>query len=100
LCIVLALLFLYNPFVVASPSGTLTVQHTPSYRATIASSELQNFSPIEPSRIFAIAIVLVFAWLLCSARVHFGRLGRTLDVVASPCRLMSSSLWFRPPPSL
>jgi hypothetical protein len=99
LCFFLALLFLYNPFVAAPPSGTLNIQQNPSYRATIASSELQTFSPTDGSRIFAFALILFFAWLLFSSAPSLGRLEQSNRSSASVCRLMFASLWFRPPPS-
>src|SRR5271165_5685736 len=44
-CIVLALLFLYNPYLVGPcASGSLNVEHPASHRATVGSSELQHFT--------------------------------------------------------
>ena len=100
LCFALTLLFLYNPFVAASPSGTLSIQHNPSYRATIASSELQNFSPPDSSSVFAAAIILLFAWLLFPADLNLRRLKRTPESSTCACRLIFASLWYRPPPTL
>jgi hypothetical protein len=44
LCLLLAGLFLYNPFLAGAGSfGGLNLRHPPSNRATIGSSELQQF---------------------------------------------------------
>lgn len=99
LCALVTLLFLYNPFVAIPPSGNLTVHHNLSYRATIAASELQNYSPTDGSRIFAVAVILFFAWLLFSLDVPLRPLDRAADSGAFTSRLISASLWFRPPPA-
>jgi hypothetical protein len=45
-CVLLAGLFLYNPFLAASrASNSLTVCHPASYRATVGCSELEQFTP-------------------------------------------------------
>jgi hypothetical protein len=103
ICLALALLFLYNPFfVLRSSSEFPNVQRTPSYRSTIASSELQS-SRLTPARpqveIFDEAAVertaLAPATTAPAAR-------RTREIEAPPPQLILvfSSLWFRPPPSL
>src|SRR5258706_4508499 len=44
-CLLLAGLFLYNPFLAAYPSaGNSAVCHPASYRATVGSSELEQFA--------------------------------------------------------
>src|SRR5215467_7667580 len=45
LCVLLACLFLYNPFQAAGHDhGSLMVCHPASYRATVASSEVEQFA--------------------------------------------------------
>src|SRR5438034_2651707 len=45
-CMLVVGLFLYNPFLaINKASGNLTVCHPASYRGTIASSELEQFTP-------------------------------------------------------
>src|ERR1700747_2409509 len=62
-CLLLTLFLLYNPFLgVPSATGKTHVQHPASYRATIASSELQasRENPAE-SLIPALAVSLAMA---------------------------------------
>jgi len=45
-CLLVAITFLYNPLLAtASPMGRQSVSHLPSFRATVASSELLKFTP-------------------------------------------------------
>jgi len=102
-CLLLAGLFLYNPFLaVGRWSGKTAVCHPASYRGTIASSELEQFTP--PNR--GVAALLPDA---DAAQV----LIRYLDLnnstppyyveqedLATPQTGFSSSLWFRPPPTV
>jgi hypothetical protein len=98
LCLLLAVLFLYNPYMTAPGTpGKLSVAHQTSYRATLAASELQQFSaPDGP-----VDTVFAEAWLdafqpdcndLAFAFVH-----PTNDAF-SHLQFLCASLWFRPPP--
>ena len=100
LCLLLVVTFLFNPFLAASTSafGTI-VNHLPSFRATVASSELLKFTPqqkIEQATSFESELP---SW--------FGLPPVTLDGLAlfietrvpSVARYAASgNIWFRPPP--
>jgi hypothetical protein len=102
-CLLLAGLFLYNPFPAASrTSGSLTVCHPASYRGTIASSELEQFTP--PNRgvaallpdADAVQVLIPYLDLNNSTPRYYVE----QEDVATPQTGFSSSLWFRPPPTV
>src|SRR5580658_5140423 len=52
-CLSLIVLLVHNPYLIApAKAGGLNVSHLPSYRATLAASELQHFSPVSAKRHF------------------------------------------------
>ena len=99
-CLLLAILLLYNPFLVALGSAAgLNVHHPASYRATVASSELQRFAPAAGQDLFGFAD---------SAPTQFFHLLPVLSELnilpGSPQintvqRFLCAGLWFRPPPA-
>lgn len=100
LCLLLAITFLYNPFLAASSMiGGQSVSHLPSFRATVASSELLKFKPKE----------IIDA--LTIAEAELPSLESMLPPQPSPLAFRNDSnepvatqyfsvgnLWFRPPP--
>ena|SRR5262252_1091448 len=100
LCLLLAISFLFNPFLAASTSGYGTiVNHLPSFRATVASSELLKFTPEQK-----IGEHVSFE---CELPSWFGLSPLTLDrpallietkVPAAARYASSGNIWFRPPP--
>jgi hypothetical protein len=100
ICFFLALFLLYNPFFgVAHLGNGLEVCHPASHRATVGSSELQHFSPMDgwgclPTADIAQAEVSdplpipVTEILLVS-----------FPVVRLPQQFFGPGLWFRPPPA-
>jgi hypothetical protein len=102
-CVLLAGLFLYNPFLaVGTNSGGLTVCHPASYRATLASSEVEQFAqPNSPStaplpNVSDVQVLLPQLALTHSAPRHYVE----EDLIVRPQTGFSSSLWFRPPPAI
>jgi len=102
ICLLLAALFLYNPFLaIGTNSGGLTVCHPASYRATIASSEVEQFAqPNSPStapltNVTDVQVLLPQLAISYPTRWHYVE----VDVVVTPQTGFSSSLWFRPPPA-
>jgi hypothetical protein len=101
----LAGLFLYNPFLAASAaSGGLTVRHPVSYRATVASCEVEQFAQpnsgatallpnVEDARVLILQLTVIR-----STPRHY--LQEQEEVAATPQTGFSSSLWFRPPPAV
>jgi hypothetical protein len=103
-CVLLAGLFLYNPFLAAGrTSNNLTVCHPASHRATVGSSELEQFT--QPNDTAA-----AFLPNIAGTQELLPRLAATIstqrqsfeveEIVATPQTGFSSSLWFRPPPAV
>jgi hypothetical protein len=98
-CLVLATLLLYNPFIATPQSGhSLEVCHPASHRATVGASELQHFSPAD-------------GWgLLPAVDATEAEVALPLPDPSAPSFLVSPfiplptqrffgpGLWFRPPP--
>ena len=105
MCLLLPLLFLHNPFLAApNSSGHLTVQHPPSYRATIASSELLKFKNPEGLESIVLRSIAFVDWELSKAVILAQPQTRStqpsdLEEILPPAQVPSSSLWFRPPPA-
>ena len=100
-CVTLAILFLYNPYVTlaSSSSGKLTVKHNLSYRATVASSELQHFSPPNARKIFATPLVTATTWLESPLNFVVGEASDVSTQHLCAYQLVCADLWFRPPPA-
>jgi hypothetical protein len=100
-CLLLPVLMLCNPFLAASDSsGTLAIHHPPSYRATVASSELQKFK--NPERHEAIVIAdhdVLEAFSLPLPRWHSSAEYLDTESPFLPDQFLSGGLWFRPPPA-
>jgi hypothetical protein len=100
LCLLLAGLFLYNPFLARADSfGGLNLRHPPSNRATIGSSELQQFRVTDGRSTFAIPEA-------ASIEFHPPLSDHPLAVSDGPAenilpaqQFLCASLWFRPPPA-
>jgi hypothetical protein len=101
LCLLLAALVVYNPYLSATDSSAgLCVRHRASFRATLGASELQHFTPKDSGAARAATAALVLA--------HFPQfrvpqqIARHTGVpqrVAPPEQALPASLWFRPPPA-
>ncbi len=100
-CLTLAILFLYNPFLgMASPGNGLNIRHTDSHRATVGASELQHFSPTSARKIFAVPVATLLGWLVSPVTSAARTLveNKTPSYFVDP--LLCADLCFRPPPSL
>src|SRR5450755_1988007 len=101
MCSLLPLLLLCNPFTVtAKSSEAFSLSHPPSYRATIASSELLKFRNQVSREGIEIADLG-----LCDGFVSFAPMPLRWDdsyvdaaVLIAPGQFPFGSLWFRPPP--
>lgn len=100
MCSLVPLLLLCNPFTaMAKPSEAFSLSHPPSYRATIASSELlklRNQGSREGIEIADLALFDGFVSfpptpLRCDAYVD-------AEILVAPDPFLFGSLWFRPPP--
>jgi hypothetical protein len=99
LCFLLALLFLYNPYLrLTSSSADLNVRHPASYRATVGSSELQHFSPTDGRRVFATTVAILFDWFATPLNSSAGESIEGVTPYFHACKILCTDLWFRPPP--
>jgi hypothetical protein len=101
MCLLLSLLFLYNPYLaVQGPSGALSVGHRPSYRATVAASELSKIENPESRESIAIANPGLFeAFHLLQPQLQALAGHRDTEDLHAADQFLSGNLWFRPPPS-
>jgi hypothetical protein len=103
-CVLLAGLFLYNPFLRASRDANgLTVCHPASHRATVGCSELEQFTrPNDSAAAFLpnTASAQELLWRLVARNSAQRQYAEQEEVVATPQMGFSSSLWFRPPPTV
>jgi hypothetical protein len=100
-CVFLAGLFLYNPFLSARQSfGSVVVCHPASHRATVGSSELEQFTQPTGNMealLPEIDAVQVLILQIVARNSESRRYAREI-VIRIPQTGLSSSLWFRPPP--
>jgi hypothetical protein len=95
----LIVLLLHNPFLIApAKAGGLSVAHLPSYRATVAASELQHFMPASAENEFAVQVATF--WNGPAPLQVDGLQPRITPshVVSNSRQFWCASLWFRPPP--
>jgi len=100
LCLLVALTFLYNPFLGASSLAPYpSVSHPPSFRATVASSELLKFKPKESGEFQAVQNdeVVLLSVAMAPDLDDFSRVEIT-DAPIFLQHLSVGNLWFRPPP--
>lgn len=99
-CLLLAMFLLYNPFLTLLHSGgQVAVDHLARNRATVGASELQHFSPV--SRQSAVEVsVLEETFAIPRAMQGEDPPVILLVIPRIASTDFSSSLWFRPPPSL
>jgi hypothetical protein len=101
LCLLLAALVVYNPYLSATDSSVgLCVRHSASFRATLGASELQHFTPKDSAATLAATATIALVHFL---KFHLPESGeRHTGVpqrVAPPQQALPASLWFRPPPA-
>jgi hypothetical protein len=99
-CLLLAFFFLYNPFLALPHApGKISVSHPPSYRATIAHSELSQFLSTKQIPSAAKAVYTVVAFIVLLAAPQSIRAPRvTVAVLWDEQPLLCGNVWFRPPP--
>ena len=99
-CLVLVLSFLFNPYAMARlTSGSLDVAHPASHRATVGSSELEKYSPVDGQDGHGVAVVaLAPATSFSQIALPFFPVPRGPELIAAHA-LFCASLWFRPPPA-
>jgi hypothetical protein len=99
-CLLLPLLFLCNPFLLtpAESAGGLSMLHPPSYRATVASSELLKFKNPEHLDTSTIADCKEFVgFQLFQLQLSAPRV--SAEELLPAVHSLSGNVWFRPPPA-
>jgi hypothetical protein len=99
LCLVLVILFLYNPFfTIYGSSGVPAVRHPLSYRGTVASSELRRsvVKQVQP-KIHALDEAMLEAVRLPEASC-LNAVARPSEPLRSTQEAVLESLFSRPPP--
>jgi hypothetical protein len=105
-CLLLGLLFLYNPFfTVHEVPGNIQVCHPPSYRATVASSELRRCTidpaePLIPATGALTILPIEVTAPACAVPTSLRAAQPEDDVSPFPQEIVVAGLWFRPPPVL
>ena len=100
-CLALIVLLIHNPYLIApAKAGGLNISHRPSYRATVAASELQHFTPASAKSLFTVQAALL--WNGFGLSQPDGGQPRIVSpqVASPPQQFWCSSLRFRPPPLL
>jgi hypothetical protein len=99
LCLLLTGLFLYNPFLAGANSfGGLNLRHPPSHRATIGSSELQQFRVTDGRFALAIPEAASIGFYASVPDDFVGVSEGLSEDDFLPQQFLCASLWFRPPP--
>jgi len=98
-CLLLAALCLFNPFLdAAAGTSGLNFRHAASHRATVGSSELQQFTPTNGRSVLESAEFVRVTLLLEVVRDARHPLATAMSEAALPAEILPASLWFRPPP--
>jgi hypothetical protein len=100
ICLLLALSFLYNPYLMALGSGlSLNVRHSASHRATVGASELQHLAPMSSWEAQPAADVIAIGLLYVVPDRNSGTFVIDTREALPPQELFFANLWFRPPPA-
>ena len=101
LCLLLAALVVYNPYLSATDSSAgLCVRHSASFRATLGASELQHFTPKDSIDMLAAATIVLAHFLEFRLPESSERYTGSSQRVALPEETFPASLWIRPPPAV
>jgi hypothetical protein len=99
-CFTLVALLLYNPFAAfLHLADGLSVNHLPRNRATIGAGEMQHFSPVAKATTPLISVSEYFREILATSEDQDFPPGTRIAPTLAILQLLSSNLFFRPPPS-
>ena len=99
MCLLLGALCLFNPFLnAATGTSGLSFCHAASHRATVGSSELQQFTPTDGRSVLESAEPVTVQLLLQLISEAGHPLASAMFEAALPAEILPASLWFRPPP--
>ena len=99
-CLLLAVFFLYNPFVTISMASgpSEVVRHPVSYRSTIASSEL-GCGTVQHTRLHVVSLTVLVTQVKIPLQDKDDIRPKPMDdTVPAVTQAFATSLWFRPPP--
>jgi hypothetical protein len=99
-CLLLAVFFLYNPFVTISMASgpSEVVRHPVSYRSTIASSEL-GCGTVQHTRLHVVSLTVLVTPVKIPLQDKDDIRPKPMDdTVPAVTQAFATSLWFRPPP--
>jgi hypothetical protein len=100
-CLLLAFLFLYNPYLSAPPSpGGVNLEHPASHRATVGSSELERYFPAGKASAHVAVTFFFTNFFLFPVHPAARSFPLQRTELLLPQRMLCASLWFRPPPIL
>lgn len=98
ICLLLAALFLYNPFAnMAAAANGLAIAHRESNRSTVGSAELQHFTSAPSQETCTIEVATVASFRADLAVIAVFPI-RHEEARIRPQMATVPSLWFRPPP--
>ena len=98
MCVLLAALFLYNPFLnMAASANGLAVAHRDSNRSTVGSGEFQHFTPTDSQDSSVPEIAVVGFWRMDTVLPVVSYIPQ-FDPQPRARRTLFAELWFRPPP--
>ena len=101
LCLILAALLLYNPFLAApQPGHSLEVCHPASHRATVGASELQHFSPADGWGCLPAVDIAEVEQVVPLRGPTSQSFLISLPIPLPTQQFFGPGLWFRPPPVL
>lgn len=99
-CLLLASLFLYNPFLeTLNYFDVLNLNHPARNRATVGASELQQFNVADDGNKIKVPASAEAESLLALPECTESRTNLFLEEVSPPQQFQSASLWYRPPPA-
>jgi hypothetical protein len=99
MCLLLAALSLFNPFLnAAAGTSGLNFCHAASHRATVGSSELQQFTPTSGRSVLESAALVTVQLLREVISDIRHPLATAMLEAALPAEILPACLWFRPPP--
>lgn len=99
-CLVIATLLLYNPFLAVPHSGNaLEIGHRASHRATVGSSELQHFSPTDGWGSLPAVDITAADVVLPLPEISAPLFLALPPTPYFPQQFFGPGLWFRPPPA-
>ncbi len=101
MCLLLAVLVVYNPYMSGADSGAgLCLRHSASNRATVGASELEHFTPGDSRTVALITALAPLGILALPPAMPVPQRPRPAQKVRASVQRLTASLWFRPPPAL